>query len=158
MQDIIEAVKELSFGEAVGGGALITLFLSVCVDISPIKLNPWKHIARAFGKAINGEVIKELGEVKQSQDELWKALNQSNEQRERRDAIDCRTRIIRFGDELLHNTVEHSKEAFDVILTDITNYENYCKEHEDFPNNVAVMTIRHIKEVYQRCWELHKFL
>ena len=155
MQEIIKAATE-SPGLFAGGGATILLILSIIVDITPIKLNPWKRIGKAIGRSINGEVMKELKEVKQAQDELWKAIKSSDEQREKRDAIDSRTRIIRFGDELLHDH-QHSKEAFDVTLADITHYENYCKEHPDFPNNVAVLTIEHIKEVYRRCWGKHNF-
>lgn len=34
------------------------LALSVIVEITPIKLNPWKWFARCIGRAINGEVLE----------------------------------------------------------------------------------------------------
>ena len=65
--------------------------------------------------------------------------------------------ILRFCDEILFNR-RHSKEHFDEILEDIDLYENYCREHEDFPNNKAVLAIHTIREVYEQCLKTHDFL
>ena len=74
-----------------------------------------------------------------------------------RDAILCRSRILLFGDEILHE-VRHSKEHFDQILLDISTYENYCDTHPTFENNQSVMTIQNIKDVYHDCMKKHDFL
>ena len=47
------------------------------------------------------------------------------------EAINCRYRILRFGDEVKHGT-RHSQEHFEQILADIDAYEIYCKDHKDF--------------------------
>ena len=41
---------------------------------------------------------------------------------------------------------------------DSCNYEKYCNDHPDFKNNLAVMAIRHITEVYQKCSRDNLFL
>ena len=120
------------------------------IQIAPIKLNPWSWLAKAIGKAINEEVIQKV-------DKLEKELKAQKEYTEEQAAKGCRIRILRFGDEILHD-VHHSKEHYDQILLDITEYENYCKEHPEFKNNMTVLTTRRIMATYERCLEDHSFL
>lgn len=72
-------------------------------------------------------------------------------------ATDCRYRILRFNDEILHD-IKHTKEHFDQVLEDITDYEKYCKEHPDYKNNKAVFAISNIEKTYQKCSEDGTFL
>lgn len=72
-------------------------------------------------------------------------------------AIDSRTRILRAADEIRQGT-EHSAEFFDQLHDDITNYEGYCKEHEDFKNNKSVNAIAYINQIYQKRLEKNDFL
>ena len=46
------------------GGGLLLVFLTL-VEFAPIKINPLSAIAKALGRAINADVLKELGAVKQ---------------------------------------------------------------------------------------------
>lgn len=131
-----------------GGGVL--LILLTLIQIAPVKINPWSWLAKNIGKAINGEVVEKV-------DNLSTDIRNLRDECEEREATACRTRILRFGDEILHD-VRHSKEHFDQILIDITAYENYCASHPDFRNNVAVATIRRINQVYARCISDNDFL
>lgn len=131
-----------------GGGGLVVLM--TLVQITPIKINPWSWIAKRIGRAINSEVLekvntltKDVKDLKASDDEKWASLSRSH--------------ILRFGDELLHG-VAHSKEHFDQILIDISEYESYCKGHPDYLNNVADATIKQIKRTYQKCLDDNSFL
>ena len=133
----------MSLGEvfALGGGSLVIL-LSI-VQISPIKWNPWSAIARAIGRAINGEVLDKLSAVEKK----VKALEDKQGEEAAKTA---RTRILRFADEIyLHQ--KHSKEHFDTVLADITDYDGYCASHKDFRNEMTVMAARWIKETYHQC-------
>lgn len=69
----------------------------------------------------------------------------------------CRTRILRFNDELIRG-LHHTKEHFDDVLDDITEYTRYCREHEDFENEKAVEAIANVKRVYRHCEETGGFL
>lgn len=66
-----------------------------------------------------------------------------------REAKHARIRILRFGDECSHE-VRHSREHFEQVIEDVDAYEAYCSEHPDFKNNKAVLTIKLIKDTYQR--------
>lgn len=130
--------------------ALLALFAgTTLVQIAPIKVNPWTWVGRAIGRAINAEVIQKV-------DKLEGDLQNLKDRSEEHEAKSCRIRILRFGDEILHG-VHHSKEHFDQILLDITDYENYCKDHPRFKNNMTVITTSVITQTYQECWKENKF-
>lgn len=133
---------------ATGGGILLAAM--TLIQIAPIKLNPWSALAKAIGRAINGEVITKV-------DRLERELLGMKEKLEERDAISCRARILHFGDETIHG-VQHTKEHFDQILRDITTYERYCDDHPNFENNTTVLTSRRIKDIYEDCLKTADFL
>lgn len=120
------------------------------LQIAPIKIDPWSWLARKIGRAINGEVLDKVDQLEKRVDNLKGFMDE-------RAAKDARTRVLRFGDECLHGD-KHSKEHYDQILRDITEYETYCDEHPGFQNNMAVLTIGSIKSNYQRRLADHDFL
>lgn len=71
-------------------------------------------------------------------------------------AIACRVRILKFMDEILEGW-EHSKDSYNQVMQDITNYERYCAEHPLFKNHQTVATIAHIKADYQERLEKNNF-
>lgn len=139
--DLNEILKNIGIG---------LVALSAFVEISPIKLNPWKWVARAIGKAINGEVFERL-------DRIEKTLDGHLETELEKDALDARRRILRFNDEILQGD-RHTKEHFDEILRDIDVYEAYCESHLKFKNNQAVLSIQNIRETYKEVSKQHDFL
>lgn len=140
----------MTLKELLTGGGATLLILATLIQIAPIKINPWSWLAKNIGKALNGEVVEKV-------DSLERNVEKLRSECEERAATNCRTRILHFGDEILHN-VKHSKEHFDQILLDITYYEQYCNNHPHFKNNVAVATIKRITEVYEDCVENNEFL
>ena len=100
---------------------------------------------------------EEIQKLSEKIDETNKTLTEMHLKSSRDNATTCRYRIIRFNDELLNNKL-HTKEHFDQILDDIDDYEDYCKQDPAYKNSKAVMAIRHIQQVYQRCNEEGTFL
>lgn len=120
------------------------------IQISPIKINPWTAIGRWIGRAINGELIEKVNNLER-QLEIVKAMHDESE------AKAARVRILHFGDELYQGK-KHSKEHFDNILDDITEYDTYCREHPDFKNERTKVTESVILNQYRKCTENHSFL
>lgn len=127
------------------------------VEVSKIKINPWSALARFIGRALNGDVIERMDKLDGRMEQIEKRQDQSEAADKMRDALSQRNRILRFGDELLHDK-KHSKEHFDEILRDIDRYEKYCEEHREFENGTTVATNKHIKDTYRRLLESHDFL
>nr|WP_325304649.1 hypothetical protein [uncultured Oscillibacter sp.] len=132
-----------------GGGGLLLILLTL-VQIAPIKINPWSAIAKAVGRAINADVTKELGEIKEK-------LDNHVTMDDRRTADGHRARILHFNNELLRE-VNHTEEEFNEVLAEIDAYERYCAEHPEYPNNRAIHAIGNIKRVYDERLQKHDFL
>ena len=148
--EAVEAMQGMTAREIAGNATLLLVGLSAFVEITPIKINPISDLLKLIGGKLNGEVISR---VKKLETDIQRIENTEAE----RYAKSARTRVLRFGDELIHD-VRHSKEHFDDILQDITDYEKYCEEHPKFENDRMQLTAKHIKETYAKCMIDHNFL
>lgn len=126
------------------------------VQITPIKINPWTWLARMIGRAINGDVLKEMEDLKAGQKETQRKLDSHIALDDERNADDHRTLILQFNRELLRN-VPHTYEDFIEILTTIDKYNTYCRAHEDYPNGRAIHAIANIERVYDERLRKHDF-
>lgn len=140
----MELKEWISWG-AVGLAALLSI-----IQISPIKINPWSALGRMIGRAINGEVINEVSQLRKEVADVKHDMAES-------EAKSARVRILQFGDELYQGK-NHSKEHFDNILDDITDYDAYCRDHPNFKNERTKMTEKIILEQYHKCTQEHSFL
>lgn len=130
--------------------ALIVAGAAAFVEKTSKTMKPLTKLAKAIGRAINGELMEKVDSLEQKVEKMAQ-----EEQLQR--AKDARTRVLRFGDELIHD-VRHTKEHFDDVLRDITEYEKYCDEHPKFENDQMHITAEHIKETYHKCLKEHSFL
>lgn len=131
-----------------GVGAVVAV--ASLLEVSKLKINPWTAFFRLLGRAINADLLKEI-------ESMQKRMEQSEQDRAEQDAIELRRRILLFGDEVARG-VKHSEEHFNQILQDMTDYETYCQEHEDFKNDKTVITSERIKEAYKHCLKTGDFL
>lgn len=138
-----------------GGGGLVILL--TLIQIAPIQINPWSRLAKAIGKAINADVLKEIESVKDAQKQAQEKLDAHIKKDDNRNADRRRTRILHFNNEVLR-CIPHTKEEFIEILTDIDEYEHYCEAHPDYKNSRAVHAIKNINRVYDERLEKHDFL
>ena len=146
----MENFANVTLGQLTGGLVSFAVLLSAFIEIAPIKINPISKMLAWVGVKINGEVITKVDKLETE----VKAIQQADAER---DAINCRARILRFGDEVIHG-VRHSKDHFDQTLRDIDTYEKYCSSHPDFKNNVTGMTTAKIKDVYKKRLDQNDFL
>lgn len=100
-----------------------------------------------------GAIAQLTNKVDKIASDLKAHIDENREQ----SAIQARERIQRFNDEILRGKM-HTKEYFDSILIDITDYDRYCNEHEEFRNQVTSLAEENIKRVYRKCQEERSFL
>ena len=150
MQKLIETLSAVSVGQVLAGGAGVIALVSVFIEITPVKINPVSKFLAWLGRKINGEVISKV-------DKLEEQITTMQKVNDEQEAINCRYRILRFGDEVKHGT-RHSQEHFEQILADIDAYEIFCKDHKDFKNNKTRVTTERILDVYRECVETDDFL
>lgn len=147
---LAESMQGMTVSEIVGDATLLLVGLSAFIEITPIKVNPISALLKWIGSKINGEVISKV-------EKLEKDIKRIEYTEGERYVKAARTRVLRFGDEVVHG-VKHSKEHFDDILLDIHEYDTYCREHPEFENDRMQLTAMHIKETYARCMKENSFL
>ena len=54
----------MNMGEILGWSGGTLLLLMTFVQIAPIKVNPWSWLSKKIGRAINGEVLNEIADIK----------------------------------------------------------------------------------------------
>ncbi len=147
----------MNVGEILGlsGGGLI-LLLSL-IQIAPVKINPWTWIARKIGRAINGEVLDEIANIKKKQEEAREQLEKHIQDDDERDESLNRRRILEFNIKLMRNE-NYTHEYFTDVLQDIDEYERYCKDHPGYKNNRARLAIENIRRVYEEHMRKGDFL
>lgn len=145
------------------GNLSILLFMVLSlVEISPIKINPWSMLIRWLARLLGIIDLKtEIIQVRDRMDELEKKIDNmkisNDEKNQLKEALAARRRILRFNDELLQK-VRHSKEMFDDILSDISDYDRYCRTHPDFVNQKAVFAEQNVGKAYKKCMDENDFL
>ena len=156
--DLIDAIQNIS---GWGWAGIVIVLLSI-IQISPIKIDPWSWIAKQIGRALNQEVMQKQDDFQKESQEYRRNndLNIKNlsAQMDRRDAEDSRNRILRFGDEIKSQQFRHSQEYYNQILADMTDYEQYCREHPNFKNERTVATEKVIRESYEAHLKNNDFL
>lgn len=120
------------------------------IQIAPIKINPWSWLVGLIHRFLFGKIDEKLDSIARKVDSL--EAQQAEDK-----AMQARTEILRFADEL-YNGEQHSKEYFDDILSDIDRYEKYCEGHPGFLNSKTVISTQRIKETYDRLLAEHRFL
>ena len=80
---------------------------------------------------------------------ILEAIQKINNKLDQRTAIACRIRILKFMDEIIEGW-EHSKDSYNQIMRDITDYLQYCDDHPQFLNHQTDATIERLKKDYEQ--------
>lgn len=139
------------------GAIGVLIILAGMIKIPKIELNLWNWIGRTVGRSINKEMMDQVNDLQSEIKGMKTEIDTLKKEEEIERVRMARQRILRFNDEILFEK-RHSKEHFDEILDDIDTYEEYCRTHEEYENNKAVLAIATIREVYKDCLKTHNFL
>lgn len=129
----------------------ICAFVLACfIDFTPgIKLNPIKAIFRWIGKMINGELEKELKNLKVSVEKQQDSIDENEKDRIRWEVLDfansCR------------NGCKHTKDEFEHIVVLNGKYHGLLKKTDD-KNGVFDAEYQYIYELYQKCQRENTFI
>ena len=115
---------------------ILVILLSL-VEISPIKLNPWKWVKSFVALPTR----------------LEKLEREFNDDR----AFRWRSMIINRADRV-QDGHKLRREVWKDTIDTITNYEKYCTAHPDFRNEFATMTIEYMRHKYLEAKETNTFL
>ena len=124
--------------DVLGWGAFVVFLISVFIDVSKIKLDPWKRILRGISKVFNAELID-------SQKDLQKQIDLVQTESKQWQKRSIRRRILEFADECRRG-VQHSQQMYLNVFDDISEYDKLCEETSD-PNHVVTESVEYIKEL-----------
>jgi hypothetical protein len=117
----------------------IAFISSIFLDVSRIKIDPWKCLLRKLASIFNGEVLEAVNVISKRMDCIEHTHLEQQKQNIRRS-------ILQFADECRISR-KHSQEMFLNALRDIDEYERLCRLTTD-PNNVVKEAIEYIRETY----------
>ncbi len=143
---------EFGFGDIAAAVMVLLGVLGYFIEVSKIKINPLSALGRLF----NSEMIRRLDAVDQKIVAVETQITDIQDKQEEYEIKAARMRIQRFADEM-YGEVRHSKEHFDLVLMDITEYNNYCDTHPGFVNEKTKVAQEIITDRYERCIREHSF-
>lgn len=134
MKEFIDAM--LLFPPFIKDLGIFVVILSL-VEISPLKVNPWKW-------------LKAFAELPSRLEKLEHEFNNDRAFRWRQMIIN-RSERIQDGNLL-------RKEVWKDTIETIGNYERYCSVHPEFRNELATVTIEYMREQYKYALDHNLFL
>ena len=103
----------------------------------------------------SGKLASKL-EKKFSVSDLSKKIDSLESKIDLNKAEDKRACVLRFNGEIKRG-IHHDEEEFNDCLDAIDHYEDYCRQHPDYPNSKAVMAIANVKRVYEKAYTENDF-
>ena len=119
------------------------------IEIAPIKINPWAALFKWIGNIINGDIRKQITEMKDDLTELKKDF-------ESKKAEDMRWEILNFANSCRRG-VEHGKDAWRHAMSQLAEYESYT-EKKGITNGVIEEDAHYLRELYQERNRKNDFL
>lgn len=137
-------------------GVILAAVTTVIQGLSK-KYKPWSWLARKFGSAMNQDMLDKLDTLSTKVDQLEKRDDEQDKKVEIQEVKSARRRILRCSDEIRKKD-RHSEEYFNDVLDDISYYKQYCKNHQEFENEKAVLAIKLVERTYEKCISDNDFL
>lgn len=135
--ELLEYIKDFLTSPSVIILGAITL-----IEVTPIKINPWKYLFSWVGNLINGDMRRDLAELKRdfeetkAQDKRWHILNFA--------------RSCRQGE-------RHTKEEWNHAISELKEYESYTEEKQII-NGVIEENAKYLRELYHERLKKNDFL
>lgn len=147
---------EFNLGDLASAVVAAVAGVLMLIEVSPLKCNPLSAIGRIINRAVLDEQKALKTELTTSIKDVNRKIENLGANLEESEIKAARMRIQRFADEMYGN-VRHSKEHFDLILMDITAYNNYCDQHPGFINEKTKVAQDIITDKYEECLREHSF-
>ena len=123
--------------------------LSVVIQISPIKLNPWSKLLGWIGKIINAELLKKIEEQDAKFGNMQRIIDENEKDR-------IRHEVLTFANQC-RNHVKHTKDEFQHILAINKKYHDLLDNYHE-SNGVFDAEYEYILELYHDCQRNNSFL
>ena len=142
-----------------GSTVLATILGTLLAQLGSIVLHKIQRKDAKADKAEDkdDEIVASLAQIQSHLDTIDGKIDAQAEVNAQNWADNARTQILRFADEIKQGT-RHTEEHFNQILECIKRYEDFCRDHPDYPNTKAVCAIKLTKQNYIERLERNDFL
>ena len=135
---------------------LVLLLLSIGVEFTPIKWNPWSSILGWIGSKLNHKLYNRLDEIEGKVDKLGKDLDKHITESMAKEIRDTRRDILEFCNSCM-NGRKHTKEQFEFILKQCDEYEVYIEKNK-IKNGVVDAAMKEIRRLNLKCIQENSYL
>ena len=136
-------------------GVLI-LLISIGVEFTPIKWNPWSAILGWFGSKWNSRINAKLIEIGKKVDKLNTDLDKHIAEAAAKELQDTRKDILNFCNSCMIGQ-KHTKEQFEFVIKQCDAYEKYIEDNK-IKNGIVDAAIKEIRRLNQKCIEENSYL
>lgn len=127
----------------------IVLLLSIFIQITPIKINPWSSLFNWIGKLITADTRKDIDDLKKMVYSQREIMNENEMDRIRWEVLD-------FANSCRNNR-RHTKDEFQHIIALNNKYKKLLQKTGE-KNGVFELEYEYIQRLYKKCQEDNDFL
>ena len=128
---------------------LVILGTVTLVEITPIKIDPWKSLFKWIGNVVNSEDRKNITAVREELHDL-KIDFEENKAQEKR------WHILDFVNASRHGR-RHTREEWNHVISELAEYEAYTRR-KGIPNGVIEEDAKYLRALFQECNMNNNFL
>ena len=151
---LVELIGEKSTEPSFWG--IVVLLLSIGVEFTPIKFNPWSTILGWLGSRLNSRLNAKLTEIDNKVDKLNNDLDKHIAESFAKEIRDTRRDILDFCNACM-NGRKHTKEQFEFVIKQCDEYEAYIEKNH-VRNGVVDAAINEIRRLNQKCIQENSYL
>ena len=127
----------------------IVIIISIFIQITPIKINPWSALFKWIGKIITGNACSKIDGLIDKVDKIEKDVKTNEKDR-------IRWEILDFANSC-RNDRKHTRDEFQHIVALNDKYKRLLKETND-TNGVFEVEYNYIQDLYAERLEKNDFL
>lgn len=152
----MDAIKELL--ACCNSTSLLTIiiFLSIFIEITPIKVNPLSAIFKWIGAITNKDTNETLCSMDAKLEGVSKRIDKIENRIDMIEINNMRTQILDFANSCM-NERKHTQEEFDHVIDLKNNYDSIIKK-KGFKNGRVDLAYKYISELYVKCLNENSFL
>lgn len=129
--------------------AIVIIFFSIFVEVTPLKINPLSFIIKWIGDCFNGDTRDKLSSISLQLDDLSNRIDKI-------EINDMRSSILDFANSCM-NERKHTKEEFEHAIDLYTSYEKII-EDRGIKNGRIDLAYQYISDLYTTCLKENSFL
>ncbi len=134
----------------------VALIISIFIQVTPIKINPWSKLFKWIGGLITAESDKKINQLIETTDEMQKNIKTLQQNMDENEKDRIRWEILDFANSCRNNQ-QHTKDEFQHIITLNDKYEKLLALTGD-TNGVFEAEYRYIQKIYTERQEKNDFL